>query len=54
MNCYDLKKISFQEGIYDSCADHTYIITMRNSSRRESYMEQINTFPLTKNVEAQI
>jgi len=49
-SCYRHTKLEFDpsETAYDSFVDATYILAMKNSKRREQYMKQISTYPLTR------
>lgn len=49
-NCYIKENISFSKGLFDNIADAVYILTMENSKRKNSYMNQIYEFKLHKNI----
>ena len=50
MNCYTMKTINFEKGLFDSFIDVTFVITMVNSSRNETIIKEINKIKPTKKV----
>ena len=51
LDCYEVKTINNKNGIFDSIADITYIITMKNGNERHKKMyQQLEWFHPTKEV----
>jgi hypothetical protein len=40
---YRFEELEFENGMFDSCVDMTYVLTLEDSIRRNSYMEQLQT-----------
>ena len=50
-SCYKLKTLNFESGIFDSCVDISYIITMESSiERHKNIMKQLSKVVPTKKV----
>jgi hypothetical protein len=49
-HCYNFEKRNYEYGFLDSFIDATYILTMENSERKESYEKQLKEFIPTKTV----
>lgn len=52
-SCYTIESLSFDEPLFKSF-EKTVVLTMKNSSRRDSYMRQINEYRPTSKVYIQI
>jgi len=39
--CYKLTTVKFSKGLFDSCINMAYLITMENSSRQDEFMKQL-------------
>ena len=49
-DCYTTETIYFEEGLFDTFIDVTYVITLKNSSRNEKIIKEINRVKPTKKV----
>ena len=49
-NCYILKEINFNKGLFDSFIDVTFVITMVNSIRNNKIIKEITKIKPTKKV----
>ena len=49
-NCYRTETLYFDKGLFDSCVDVTYVITMVGSPRNEKIIKEINKYKPTKKV----
>ncbi len=49
-DCYTFQQMDFKEGFLQKSVDATYILTMENSPRMKSVMEQLKEFQPTKRV----
>ena len=50
-NCYILKEINYDNGLFDKSVDITYVITMENAiERQKKVIKQLNKFKPTKKV----
>lgn len=41
-SCYRMELLTFESGLFDSCTDMTYVLTMENSTRHDDFMKQLN------------
>ncbi len=47
---YRYEMIENEKGMFDNFIDMVYILTMEDSNRKDSYMNQINTYKPHKNI----
>lgn len=50
MNCYEFSEYIYGKGTLDGVVDATYLLTMRNSDRKEQYMAQLKKYRPSKHV----
>jgi len=49
-NCYRTEILRFDSGLFDSCIDMTYVVTMENSDRYDEFMEQLKIHKIASKV----